>query len=103
MADFWSTSSAALRESGMEEPSEAWVEQHLEVGTPDERRDVVVKVHKLAKEGAHANMDVARTGAWLQLHGGSVTEFEAAESMCGRGVGTACALWLWDAAQCAWV
>ena len=77
-----------------EEPDEAWVAEHLKVTRLDDEHGggVAVKVWSLAKEGVEADVDVAKTGAWLQAHGGEVKAFEAVTGACGRAVCTVCVL-----------
>ena len=79
-------------ESVTEEPDEAWVVQHLEVTRFGDEHGggVAVKVASLAEESADADVDVAKTGAWLQAHGGEVKTFEAVASACGCAVCTVC-------------
>jgi len=71
-------------ESAMEEPDTAWVGRHLEVERLHDEHGggVAVKVAALAHEGADADVDVAKTGAWLQAHGGEVKAFDASGSAC---------------------
>ena len=78
-----------------EEPDEAWVAEHLEVTSLDDEHGggVAVEVASLAWE-AEADVDVAKTGAWLQAHGGEVKAFEASWSACAVCV---CAVHLWNA------
>ena len=66
----------------MEEPDEAWVREHLWVKRRKEHGGVVVGVRRLAWRGAAADVDVAKTGAWLQAHGGEVREFDANSRSC---------------------
>jgi len=49
-------------------------------------------VKSLAWEGAEADVDVAKTGAWLQAHGGEVKAFEAIMGACGCAVCMVCVL-----------
>jgi len=79
-------------ESVTEEPDEAWVVQHLEVTRFGDEHGggVAVKVASLAEESADADVDVAKTGAWLQAHGGEVKAFRALMSACGCAVCTVC-------------
>ena len=77
-----------------EEPDGAWVAVHLTVTSLDDEHGggVAVEVESLAREGAEADVDVAKTGAWLQAHGGEVKAFEAMYSACGCAVCTVCVL-----------
>ena len=61
------------------EPDEAWVGEHLEVERLDDEYGggVAVWVCELARQGADADADVAKTDAWLQAHGREVKVFEA--------------------------
>ena len=49
----------------------------MEVKRHPEHGGLVVRVRKLALKGAVADVDVAKTGAWLQAHGVEVKEFGA--------------------------
>ena len=67
-----------------QEPDEAWVAEHLIVMRRDDEHGggVAVKVWSLARKGAEADVDVAKTGAWLQAHGGEVKAFDADWRAC---------------------
>jgi len=73
-------------ESAMKEPDEAWVGEHLEVERLDDEHGggVAVRVRELAREGADADADVAKTGAWLHAHGREVKVFKAFRSAFAR-------------------
>jgi len=77
-----------------EEPDEAWVAGHLIVTRLDDEHGggVEVEVTSLARQGAEADVDVAKAGAWLQAHGGEVKAFEAVVGACGCVVCTVCVL-----------
>jgi len=71
-------------ESVTEEPDEVWVARHLRVTRFDDEHGggVEVEVASLAKQGAEADVDVAKAGAWLQAHGGEVKAFKAIAGAC---------------------
>ena len=64
-------------------PDESWVGEHLRITKHDEHGGVVVEVVTLAREGADADVDVAKTAAWLQAHGGGVKVFHVVWGSCG--------------------
>jgi len=84
MEGSWGSGRGEDGESVAEEPDEAWVAGHLEVTRLDDEHGggVAVKVGSLAFEVAEADVDVAKTGAWLQAHGGEVKAFTAIAGAC---------------------
>ena len=84
MEGSWGSGRGEDGESVTEEPDEAWVAEHLKVTRLDDEHGggVAVRVKSLAWEGAEADVDVAKTGAWLQAHGGEVKAFRALMSAC---------------------
>ena len=87
-----STSSGDSGGAVAEEPDEAWVARHLKVTRLDDEHGggVAVKVKSIVQEGAEADVDVAKTGAWLQAHGDKVKEFGALLSAYGSVECTVC-------------
>jgi len=94
MEGSWSSGRGEDGESVRDEPDEAWVAEHLKVTRLDDEHGggVAVKVASLARKGAEADVDVAKTGAWLQAHGGDVKAFSAFDGACASTVCTVCVL-----------
>lgn len=74
----------------LQQPNETWLKQCLRVERHDAHGGVVVRVDSLAKTGAHVGACVAKTGAWLQSHGGDVKEFRACRGVFVNAVGSKC-------------
>ena len=65
------------------EPDGEWVGRHMTLSRHDETSSgLVVRVRALAQQGAAADVDVAKAGAWLAAHGSVVKVVSASMSAC---------------------